>query len=137
MDRYPSNLPITERTCRRAEVLTGPERRRRWTLEEKARIVAESLAPDAMVGAVARRHGIHPNQLTGWRRELRLAMAGSEAFPGFVPVTVVAPEAVSAPAVVLPAGQIEIVMDVATVRVPSTVDEATLRRVLGAVRGLA
>jgi transposase len=41
-------------------VLSGPERRRRWTSTEKARIVEESLAPDASVAEVARRHDIHP-----------------------------------------------------------------------------
>lgn len=138
MDRYPSNLQITERICGRVEVLPGPERRRRWTPEEKARIVAESLAPDAMVREVARRHGIHPNQLSGWRRELRSAMAASEPLAGFVPISVTAaPEALSAPAVALPGGPIEIVIGMATVRVPAATDEATLRRVLGAVRSVA
>ena len=139
MDRYPSNLQITEQTCRRGEVLTGPERRRRWTPEEKARIVAESLVPDAMVSVVARRHGIHPNQLSGWRRELRSAMEASELLPGFVPITVApAPGAVMSPSVApgAPGGQIEIVIGMATVRVPPLADEVSLRRVLGAVRSL-
>ncbi len=135
MDCYPSNLQITERTCRSAEVLTGPERRRRWTPEEKARIVAESLTLNAMVNAVARRHGLHPNQLSSWRREFRSAMVASEPRSAFVPITVTAaPEAiVAAP----PSGPIEIVIGVATVRVPPLTDEATLRRVLGAVRSVA
>ncbi len=86
MDRYPTNLPIIEQSKARSEVLHGPERRRRWTADEKARIVAESLAPDAVASAVARRHGIHPNQLYGWRREVREATAPTE----FVAVTVAA-----------------------------------------------
>ena len=48
MDRSPNSLPINEHTYRRGDVLHGPERRRRWSLEEKARIVAESLAPGAV-----------------------------------------------------------------------------------------
>ena len=44
---------------RRVEVLAGPERRRRWSWEEKARILAESLAPDAVASAIARRHRLH------------------------------------------------------------------------------
>ena len=52
-------------------VLSGPERRRRWTSAEKARIVEESLAPEASVAAVARRHDIHPNLLHLWRRQAR------------------------------------------------------------------
>jgi transposase len=56
-------------------VLPGPERRRRWTSVEKARIVEESLAADASVAEVARRHDIHPNLLHLWRRQARLAEA--------------------------------------------------------------
>jgi transposase len=54
-------------------VLPGLERRRRWTSAEKARIVEESLAADASVAEVARRHDIHPNLLHLWRRQARLA----------------------------------------------------------------
>jgi hypothetical protein len=59
----------------RIEVITRGERRRRWSLEEKQAIVAESLAPNASLTAVARRHGIVPRSATGsaapvggWRR---------------------------------------------------------------------
>ena len=90
MDRYPSNLPIAEQSFRRVEVLTETPRRRQWSTEEKARIVAESSAPGAVARTVALRHGVHPNQLYGWRREFRLI--GATAEPGlacgFVPVTV-------------------------------------------------
>jgi transposase len=53
-------------------VLTGPERRRRWTSAEKARIVEESLAPEASVVEVARLHDVHPNLLHLWRRHARM-----------------------------------------------------------------
>ncbi len=87
MDRYPSNLPINEQRYRRVEVLHGPERRRRWSLEEKARIVAESFAPGVVTSAVARRYGVHPNQLYAWRRDLMGATASAPS-PEFVPVSV-------------------------------------------------
>jgi transposase len=58
-------------------VLPGPERRRRWTSAEKARIVEESLAGDASVAEVARRHDLHPNLLHLWRRQARLAGAAA------------------------------------------------------------
>ena len=48
---------------RRLEVITGVGRRRRWTDEEKAWIVAESLDPATTTSAVARRYGLHPSQL--------------------------------------------------------------------------
>lgn len=51
MDRWPSKLPINGQSCRRVEVLAGPERRRQWSWEEKAR-AAESLAPDAAASSV-------------------------------------------------------------------------------------
>src|SRR5512147_1427563 len=88
VDRCPSNLPINGHGFRRVEVLTGPERRRRWSWEEKARIVAESLAPDAVASSIARRHGLHRN-----RKELRAAADGAAAAAApapldFVPVVI-------------------------------------------------
>ncbi len=50
-------------------VLSGPERRRRWSAAEKLRIVEASLAPGARVVEVARRHDVHPNLLHLWRRQ--------------------------------------------------------------------
>jgi transposase len=61
---------------RRLEVFTGTGRRRKWSDEEKARIVAEIVASGDSVCAVARRHGLSPQQLFGWRRQLREAAAG-------------------------------------------------------------
>jgi transposase len=52
-------------------VLSGPERRRRWTSAEKLGIVEESLAPEASVAEVARRHDVHPNLIHAWRRQTR------------------------------------------------------------------
>ena len=52
-----------------ATVLSGPERRRRWTPAEKARIVEESLVSGASVAEVARRHDVHRNLLDAWRRQ--------------------------------------------------------------------
>jgi len=50
-----------------SEVL-GPERRRRWSIEEKLAMVRESFEPGQTVSLVARRHGINPNQLFHWRK---------------------------------------------------------------------
>jgi transposase len=57
-------------TYQRVEVITGRQRRRRWTVEEKARIVAESLEAKANISDVARRHGVARGLLTTWRRQL-------------------------------------------------------------------
>jgi len=56
---------------RRIELITGAGRRRRWSSEDKARIVVESLEPGVSVSEVARRHGLSPQQLFGWRRKAR------------------------------------------------------------------
>src|SRR3974377_1099360 len=69
----------------RIEVITGVERRRKWSAQEKAAIVAESLAEGAVVSEVARRHGLSPQQLFGWRSRLRRARKGSGAARGGTP----------------------------------------------------
>jgi transposase len=48
-------------------VITGVDRRRRWSLDDKARIVAESLDPVMTSSAVAQRYGLHASQLFVWR----------------------------------------------------------------------
>lgn len=84
----PSNLPIDGHSYRRVEVLTGTPRRRRWSTAEKAAIVAESLAPQAVTSTIALRHGLHRNQLYAWRREFRSAVVADAGvpIPDFVPV---------------------------------------------------
>jgi transposase len=62
---------------RRIEVITGVERRRKWSAQEKAAIAAERLAEGAVVSEVARRHGLNPQQLFGRRGRLRDAVRGS------------------------------------------------------------
>jgi len=73
-----------------ATVLSGPERRRRWSAAEKLQIVEESLAPEARVTEVARRHDVHPNLLHLWRRQARTGALSSAADSGgrFVPVAI-------------------------------------------------
>src|SRR3954471_6234309 len=117
---------------RRIEVITGVGRRRRWTDEEKAWIVAESLDPATTVSAVARRYGLHASQLFVWRQQLA-ALAGCEG-SGFVPVVVAEDAAATSPEL---AGRIELALGPAVVRVGADVDAAARRRVLEAVRGLA
>jgi transposase len=56
---------------RRIELIAGTGRRRRWSSDDKARIVLESLADGVSVSEVARRHGLSPQQLFAWRREAR------------------------------------------------------------------
>ncbi len=55
----------------RIEIITGRERRRRWSTAEKLRLVAESEEPGASVTAVALRHDVYPGLLFSWRRQAR------------------------------------------------------------------
>jgi transposase len=83
---------------RAVEVITSVERRRRWSRDEKLRIVAESAQPGRTASQVARDHGIAPGQLFLWRRQLLAeAIESSAAADGFVPVTIANEPATEAP----------------------------------------
>lgn len=129
---------------RRLEVFTGAGRRRTWTAEQKAQILAESYEAGEKVSTVARRHGLTPQQLFGWRREARRRARrrarddkGDVSGAAFTPVIVEAalsPDAPIAPNREGRAAVIEIVIGAATVRVALGIDAATLTTVLRAVR---
>jgi transposase len=122
----------------RIEVITRGERRRRWSLEEKQAIVAESLAPNASLTAVARRHEIGTGLLYAWRHQLLGRRSGEAAC--FARVDVISePHRLTGPMIAAPAkpsGLIEIVLlGGISVRVDAQVDDRALRRVLAALRG--
>jgi transposase len=130
----PSNLPIDGHSFRRVEVLPGTPRRRRWTDEEKAAIVAESQAPGAQASEIALRYGLHRNQLYDWRREFGSAVANAMAAsgaqgPSFVPVV-----AESNPGSDTMA--IEIAIGGAIVRVGAGVELAFLGKVLRLLKAM-
>jgi transposase len=89
----------------RVEVLSGPERRRRWSLEQKRLIVVEAFAPGASVCEVARRRDVRPGQIYRWRRDLR------DVATGFAEVVVAPEPSMNAP-VGAPAVEIELGSDV-------------------------
>ena len=71
------------------EVITGTGRRRQFTADFKARIVEETLAPGAVVSDVARQHGLSPQQVFTWRRQVRQPVVSTESeTPQFVPAIV-------------------------------------------------
>jgi transposase len=118
----------------RLEVIeTG--RRRRWSEDEKLRIVAESYAGPRRVASTARRHGISRSLLTTWRRAWRAGLLGGDVAPEFSPV-IVAPD----PSLIVPArhgaaarsvGRMEIELGAdRRIVVGSDVDAAALARVL-------
>lgn len=130
-------LETNDRGLTRLDVLEGPTGRRSWTPEKKASIVAESFAPGARVGDVARRHGLTPQHLTSWRR---LAREGKIVLPaeemvGFAPIVVddergdpteLPPSQVPVP--------IEIEMDGLMVRVPADTATDRLAEIVAALR---
>ena len=135
-------------TYRRIELITGAPRRRRWTEEEKARILAESFQPGTRISDVALRHGVNRGLVWTWRRQLRKQEA--EAAPAFVPIritqetaaaqssTAVKRHEAATPTVplleaateVAAGGSIDIEMGGVRVRVSGAVDTAALRTVL-------
>jgi len=127
----------------RGEVLTGPERRRRWSTEEKLRILGQSVAPGSSVSLVCRMHGISSGQLYTWRKQFRTG-----ELTGFAPIALAeAPvEQLPAPAIapaskasVIPTeapapGTIEVELPSGVkLRLKGNVEEAALRRVLSAL----
>ena len=141
----PSDDAMTEvYPARRMEVFTGAGHRRTWSDEAKAQIVAESYAGVETVCAVARRYGLVPTQLFGWRRELRkTAMAPAELT--FAPVVV---EPTTPPPPRTPAepkaarrrsrrgqaGGIELEIDGVAVRVERGADAKTVAAIIRALK---
>jgi transposase len=133
----------------RVELIPRGERRRRWTVEQKQTIAAQSMAPGASPTEVARQHGIGTGQLYNWRRAL--IDAQPRAVGRFAQVEVASrlatltdvgtaiagsAAAVATGATARIAGVIEIVLpDGTTMRVDAQIDPRALRRVLAALRG--
>lgn len=126
---------------RRIEVLTSPGRRRQWSDDDKARIVAETAQPGAVVTEVARRWQVTPQQVFDWRRQARRALAAAtvSSEPAFVPIVAAAPaptaDAATTPSRTAPA--IEIKLAGAVLRVGVGTDAELLTTVLRAIRASA
>lgn len=127
-----------------AKVL-GVERRRRWSYDEKVRLVEETVQAGETVCGVARRHGVAPSLLFTWRRQARQGRLGGDAVPALVPVEITptpAPVLISTPqpassppAQRARAGIIEIELGGGCrVRVDRDVDGKALQRVLELLR---
>ncbi len=131
------------------EIITGTERRRRWRVEEKLRIVAEVEEAGACFADVARRHEVSRGLLWNWRRQVQRGSLAPEATPMFTPVQITADPPLpihssrttltAAPSSGVPVAaasdRIEIALpDGTCIRVGADVGLATLRRVMAAVR---
>ncbi len=135
----PGDDELTEPMVRRIEVFTGAGRRRRWSPEAKARIVAESYATS--VGEAAARHGLSKTQLFGWRRDGRGAVLVA-AEPVFAPVVVEPPLHLGPPAIRSRPrrlkggrdGSIELEIDGVAVRVGRGAEAKTIAAVIRALK---
>jgi transposase-like protein len=128
------------------EIITGVERRRRWRLEEKLRIVAETEQPGAGIAEIARRYEISRGLLWNWRSQVRRGVLKPEPPPVFLPVQTISASATwddakhvspsaTAGAEQVSGGKIEITLpDGTSVKVGHDVGTATLRRVMTVLR---
>lgn len=131
------------------DIISGPELRRRWSVQDKLRLVAETHEPGTMIRTVAARHGVCESLLFTWRRQMRdgVLSAVSEK-PVFLPVHMIdaAQTTITAPPAPMPcstsparrgapSGLIEIQLgNGQQIRVGSDVNLEALRRVLAALR---
>ncbi|MCC6780140.1 MAG: transposase [Hyphomicrobiales bacterium] len=119
----------------RLEVISGSGRRRSFTDEFKARVVEETLARDAVVSRVARRHGLSPQQVFTWRRQAREASRERAAdTPMFVPAVIEEPPARRTRTTDRSGGVVEIEIGSSVVRVSLGADVDTLAAVIAALK---
>jgi len=113
----------------------APRRKRRsWTLEEKRRIVDESLEDGASIAEVARRHDLNANQLFTWRRLFGVEPAGPRELAPILPVSIAPEGGLVEGTGTGAAGQMEIVLAQGDrIIVWADVETAALTRVLEAL----
>ena len=124
------------------EVVTRGEARRRWSEEERARILAEAMAPGAIASHVARRFGVSTGQFYTWRKAMLLRSAPVGVTPALAKVDFaearlsVPPPKPSAPPPIAQPGMMEITLPGgAMIQVDAAVDGVALGRVLAALAG--
>jgi len=130
------------------EIITGVERRRRWSAGEKVRIVAETEQPGAGIAEIARRYEISRGLLWNWRSQVRRGALRPEPQSVFVPVQLLGEPPAAEPATCARGSQaagsdpavadskIEITLpDGTTIRLGHDVSLVTLRRVMAVLRG--
>jgi len=124
------------------EIVTGRERRRRWSVEDKLRLVGKTYEAGARVRQVATSHDVYPGLLFTWRRQVRDGTLAPPPVPVFLPVTATTepplpiPPPVSEGPASRSSGQVEIELkDGSRLRVDASISLALLRRVLAALRG--
>jgi transposase len=128
-------------------VINGAGGRRHWSMDDKARIVAETLEPNAIISEVARRYGLRPQQVFAWRREARKQAASvHQVSPPFVPGVATAPPPKPAPTrparprtrkATRDVGVIELEIDGIAMRVGRGADARTVAAVIRALKAMS
>ena len=129
------------------EIITGVERRRRWSVDEKLRIVSETWQPGSGIAEIARKYEISRGLLWNWRSQVRRGVLRAEPPALFLPVQTISEAAngsgtkhderssVSEPDPAMSGGKIEITLpDGTSVKVGHDVGLAMLRRVMTVLR---
>ena len=130
-----------DRECESAQgsnVSATRRSRRRWSVEEKARVVRESLRPGERVGEVARRYGISRWQLSTWRslaRQGKLAVASSAEPVGVEPQPQSAFATLEVDSATGPVGSVVIEAREVTVRLDGEIDASRVAEIASALRG--
>ncbi|MER9870844.1 transposase [Mesorhizobium sp. M0136] len=114
-------------------------------MDDKVRIIAETLEPNAIISEVARRYGLRPQQVFAWRREARKrAASAQQESPTFVPAVVVVPEPAASRSpkqrkrqATRDAGMIELEIDGIAMRVGRGADTKTVAAVIRALKATA
>jgi transposase-like protein len=132
-----------------SEIISRVERRRRWSAEEKVKVLTEALEPGATVSAVADRNGISRSQLYAWMKRARrgdipgISLKGSQK-PLFAPVRIAAVRTLPTPTVTARAaacpqrrpGVVEIALtNGRVVRAEEGIEPARLARLVAALDG--
>jgi len=120
---------------RRLEIFTVAGRRRSWTAEQKAQIVAESYGVGVTLSAVARRHALTVPQLCSWRRKAALSWENRAAGDAMAFARVMVTPSPHSGSLLPP--MIEVVVGTMRVRVPTGADAVTLQTVLRAVQAVS
>jgi transposase len=124
----------------RVEIVTSAERRRRWSVPEKLRLVGESYRAEGGIAEVASRADLHPSLLQRWRRQARDGTLVAEPGPGrFVPIAIGDVDGVVAPGLRAPVasgpvmpGRVEIELpNGCRIRVEQDIPALALRRIIG------
>jgi transposase len=113
-------------------------KQRRWSVEERRKIVEATLQPGASVSRVARRHDVNANQLFHWRKLYREGLLGDSTTTKLLPVRVADERSVreaEGDRIASRSGTIEIQLAKGTVRIAGAVDVSALRAAIECLAG--